>query len=76
MSTQKHRRYSNISRMLTVCVMALCLAAGAVSVDGAVYGADTKGSSPFDHTGRSTYYHNGRFSGSLIVDGVDISDWQ
>ena len=76
MSTQKHRRFADISRMLTVCVMALCLAAGAVSVDGAVYGADTKGSSPFDHTGRSTYYHNGRFSGSLIVDGVDISDWQ
>ena len=27
-------------------------------------------------TGYSTYYHNGRFANNLIVNGVDISDWQ
>lgn len=39
-------------------------------------GADFTGSSPFAKTGYNKYTHNGRFEGNLIVNGVDISDWQ
>ena len=37
--------------------------------------AATSGSSPFANT-RSTYQHNGRFDGNLIVHGVDVSYFQ
>ena len=63
-------------RILIVCMMTICMTAGAAVTGGTVWGADSKGSSPFSNTGRSTYYHNGRFGSSLVVNGVDISDWQ
>ena len=45
--------------------------------DGSVFAAsEFKYASPFNKTGYDTYYHNGRFTDNLIVNGVDISDWQ
>lgn len=57
-------------------MMVICMISGTVLFDGTVYGSSFGRKTPFSHTGRSTYYHNGRFSKSLIVNGVDISDWQ
>lgn len=57
--------------------LALCLVTGAALADGTAFGAsEFKGSSPYSSTGRSAYYHNGRFSGNHVVNGVDISAWQ
>ena len=75
MGTQERKRLNKILRMLIVCVMTVCLAAGAAAAGDPVYGADIKGKSPFANTG-TTYYHNERFRDSLVVNGVDISDWQ
>lgn len=52
------------------------MAAGTVLFDGPVYGAEFSRRSPFTNTGYSRYYHNGRFKGNLVVNGVDISEWQ
>ena len=76
MNTQNRRKRSNFARTLIVCMMTVCLAAGTAVFDDAAYGGDFSGGTPFANTGRSTYYHNGRFNGNLIVNGVDISDWQ
>ena len=58
-------------------VLALSLVAGVLPViDPAYAGSEFQSASPFSKTGYSTYYHNGRFANNLIVNGVDISDWQ
>ena len=60
-----------------VLVMTLSLVAGLLpAVDPAYAASEFKYSSPFSKTGYSTYYHKGKYSGNLIVNGVDISDWQ
>ena len=69
MSTQKKKNRRSVVRVMTVFMMIICLTAGTVFAD---FGTG----SPFAHTGKSIYYHNGRFAGNLIVNGVDISDWQ
>ena len=69
MRTRKRKNRRNIVRTMIVFMLAVCLAAGTVF-------ADFSGSSPFSNTGRSSYTHNGRFSSCLVVNGVDISDWQ
>ena len=57
--------------------MTLSLVAGLLpAVDPAYAASEFKYSSPFSKTGYSTYYHKGKYSGNLIVNGVDISDWQ
>ena len=76
MNTQNRTRRSDLARTLIVCMLTLCMAAGTALFDESAYGGDFSGSSPFSNTGRSTYYHNGRFNGNLIVNGVDISEWQ
>ena len=38
--------------------------------------SEFKHASPFKNTGYSSYYHKAKYSGNLIVNGVDISDWQ
>lgn len=76
MSSQNRKRRSDLARTLIVCMLTLCMAAGTGLFNGPAYGGDFTGSSPFGNTGRSTYYHNGKFGGNLIVNGVDISDWQ
>jgi GH25 family lysozyme M1 (1,4-beta-N-acetylmuramidase) len=60
-----------------VLVMTLSLVAGALPVIDPAYAAtEFKYASPFAKTGYSTYYHKARYTGNLIVNGVDISDWQ
>ena len=60
-----------------VLVMTLSLMAGVLPVIDPAYAAtEFKYASPFSKTGYSTYYHKARYSGNLIVNGVDISDWQ
>ena len=76
MNTQNRTGRSDLARTLIVCMLTLCMAAGTALFDEPAYGGDFSGSSPFSNTGRSTYYHNGRFNGNLIVNGVDISEWQ
>ena len=77
MNTQNRKRRSGRARILIVCMLTVCMAAGTSAMfDEPAYGGDFSGGTPFSNTGRSTYYHNGRFNGNLIVNGVDISDWQ
>ena len=60
-----------------VLVMTLGLVAGLVPVIGPANAAsEFKYASPFKKTGYSTYYHKAQYTGNLIVNGVDISDWQ
>ena len=58
-------------------VMTLSLVAGVLPVVDPAYAAtEFKYASPYSKTGYSTYYHKEKYSGNLIVNGVDISDWQ
>ena len=66
----------SISKMLAL-LLTLCLTAGVLPLlEPAFAESEFKYSSPFAKTGYSTYYHNGRYTNNLIVNGVDISDWQ
>ena len=58
-------------------MLTLALVAGIVPAAAPANAAsEFKHASPFEKTGYSTYYHKGKYSGNLIVNGVDISDWQ
>ena len=60
-----------------VMVVTLSLMAGVLPViDPAFAASEFKYASPFKKTGYSTYYHKAKYSGNLVVNGVDISDWQ
>lgn len=62
---------------MLVGMLALCMLAGSfITGSPAVAASNFSSASPFSNTGYSTYYHNGKYSGNLIVNGVDISDWQ
>ena len=66
-----------IARTLLVLMLTVCMLTCGAFYDGEVFAAsEFKYPSPFSKTGYDTYYHNGRFTGNLIVNGVDISDWQ
>ena len=71
------KKTSRILSTALVLVLTLSLMAGILPVIDPAYAAsEFKYASPFSKTGYSTYYHNGRFTDNLIVNGVDISDWQ
>lgn len=71
------KRAKSILHAALALVLAMSVATGAAVWDGPVYaGAEFSTGSPFNNTGYSSYTHNGRFSNNLIVNGVDISDWQ
>lgn len=78
MNTQKKRAGRNrIARTLTVCMLVLSLAAGTAAFAEPAFGAaEFAGTTPFSNTGRTTYYHNGRYTGNVVANGVDMSDWQ
>jgi len=58
-------------------VLTLCMAAAVLPViDPAFAASEFKYPSPFKKVGKATYYHKGRFTNNLIVNGIDISDWQ
>lgn len=72
----KKKTKSLLSAALSLLIT-LSLVAGVFPVIDQAYAAsEFKYASPFSKTGYDTYYHNGRFTGNLIVNGVDISDWQ
>lgn len=58
---------------MMVMILTVSLATGLALGDGAY--ATTSTSSPFANT-RSSYQHNSRFDGNLIVHGVDVSYFQ
>ena len=63
--------------MIMALALTLSLVAGILpAVDPAYAASEFTYPSPFSNAGYSTYYHNSRFAGNLIVNGVDISDWQ
>ena len=65
-----------LSTMLAL-VLTLSLVAGILpAMNPAFAESEFKHPSPFSKVGKASYYHNGRFTGNLIVNGVDISDWQ
>lgn len=60
-----------------VCMLTVCMFACGIFIDGPAYAeSEFKYSSPFSRVGYSAYRHNGKFTGDLIVNGVDISAWQ
>lgn len=74
---RRKRGKRRIARTAVVCVLTVCMLCCGAVLDGDVFAAsEFKYASPFSKTGYDTYYHNGRFTGNLIVNGVDISDWQ
>ena len=74
---KRKRGKRNIARTAIVCVLTVCMLCCGAVLDGEVFAAsEFKYASPFNKTGYDTYYHNGRFTNNLIVNGVDISDWQ
>lgn len=63
--------------MMLALVLTLSLASGvAVWYEPVYAGSEFSTGSPFSNTGYSSYTHAARFSDNLIVNGVDISDWQ
>ena len=72
----KNKKRKAASKVM-VCALTVCILSCAAFFDGfADAASEFKYASPFSKTGYDTYYHNGRFTGNLIVNGVDISDWQ
>ena len=65
-----------IASGLLILAMTVGMASGFGFTGEPSYAGDFSSGSPYSSTGRSTYYHNGRFASSVIVNGVDISDWQ
>ena len=75
MKNKKGKR--NFTKTLLVFMLALCVFISGAFVDGEVFAAsEFQTSSPFSNADYSSYYHNGRFTNNLIVNGVDISEWQ
>ncbi len=72
MSTRK--KLSKAAAHLMVFVLTLSLIAGLTGLDNEAFAASSS-KSPFANT-RSSYTHNGRFDGNLIVHGVDVSYYQ
>ena len=67
-------KLSGIAVHMIVLVLTLCLVTGLAGFDNNVYATSSSGS-PFANT-KSSYLHNGRFDGNLIVHGVDVSYYQ
>ena len=71
------RTGKRILNSVLILVMTLGLVAGLLPVIGPAYAAsEFKYASPFEKTGYSTYYHKSQYADTLVVNGVDISDWQ
>ena len=70
-------RAKRIMSLVLVTLLTLGLVAGLLPViEPANAASEFKYASPFKKTGYSTYYHKAQYSDDLIVNGVDISDWQ
>ena len=70
-------RTQKLARNMMICLLTFSLVAGSFGYyGGADAASEFSGKSPYSSPGYSTYYHNGRYTGNLIVNGVDISAWQ
>ncbi|MBR2539489.1 MAG: hypothetical protein IKE85_01485 [Mogibacterium sp.] len=73
----RHRK--SAARVFIACMLTLCLIAGTLPFAEEANAAsdyNTQTASPFSNAGKKLYTHNARFAGSLIVNGVDVSEWQ
>ena len=68
------KRVSKISVHMIVLVLTVCLVTGLAGAADPAF-AVSSSKSPFANT-KSSYQHNGRFDGNLIVHGVDVSYFQ
>ena len=64
---------TGMARHLIAVILTVSLVCGLAGFEDGVYAAS--GKSPFANT-RSSYQHNSRFDGHLIVNGVDVSYFQ
>ncbi|MBQ2692356.1 MAG: hypothetical protein IJF53_09390 [Clostridia bacterium] len=75
MKNKKGKR--NFAKAVLVFMTTLCVFTGNVFINGEAFAAsEFSSASPFSKVDYSTYYHNGRFTGNVIVNGVDVSYWQ
>ena len=68
------KKLSGMAVHMIVLALTVCLVTGLAGFDNNVYATSSSGS-PFANT-KSSYLHNGRFDGNLIVHGVDVSYYQ
>ena len=73
--TGLRKRFSKIAKAAIVCLLAFSMLAGS-AVFTSPANATTNTKRAFANTDYSTYTHNSRYDGRLIVNGVDVSEWQ
>ena len=71
---KKSSRIAVISRHMMVLMLTVSLILGLAAAECGVFAVTSTGS-PFANT-KSSYQHNSRFDGNLIVHGVDVSYFQ
>lgn len=76
MRTDRKAGMKGIAGRIIVFLMAFCLVAVTAVLEPANAAGEFTTGTPYAKTGRSTYYHNARFAGNLVVNGVDVSAWQ
>ena len=70
----KHSTCRRTAQIALILMLTISLITGAAVTGENAYAVSSSGS-PFANT-RSSYQHNGRFDGNLIVNGVDVSYFQ
>ena len=70
---KKSTGITRMARHLLAVILTVSLVCGLAGLEDGAYAAS--GTSPFANT-RSSYNHNARFNGNLIVHGVDVSYFQ
>ena len=70
---KKSTGITRVARHLMTVILTVSLVCGLAGLEDGAYAAS--GKSPFANT-RSSYQHNPRFDGNLIVNGVDVSYFQ
>lgn len=73
--TGLRKRFGKIAKAAIVCLLTFCMLAGSAAVASPA-NAVTNTKRVFANTDYSTYTHNSRYDGRLIVNGVDVSAWQ
>lgn len=66
---KKSTGITRMARHLLAVILTVSLVCGLAGLEDGAYAAS--GTSPFANT-RSSYNHNARFNGNLIVHGVDV----
>ena len=71
----KNLAKKSVAKTMIVGILTVCMLVG-TAFASAPANAASSSKSPFSNTGYSTYTHNSRYDGKLIVNGVDTSTWQ